>query len=218
MVAWERVWSLLISLFLAFALQAQVPFEHMIGTENASFDVLFAKPLKMKAGDNSPFGLFTRNRVEFPSFTDKQNAPFFLSLNILSFNLKWTGNLNPVLQAQVDNFGFTLKTGLQWLHIAEKHFFLIIATYDFYTRPLIDNFLVYRWFPRLSSKLQGFLQFEMVNLVPLREGVNVLKQRLKLGRKKGEWQYGLGLDHNLIGVSQLQSSLNPGVFLRYEFP
>ncbi|TXC76985.1 hypothetical protein [Luteibaculum oceani] len=189
----------------------------MIGTENASFDVLFAKPLKMKSGENSQLGLFTRNRVEFPSFNNEQNSPFFLSLNILSYNLKWSGNLNPVLQAQVDNFGFTLKTGLQWLHIAEKHFFLIIATYDIYTQPLIDNFLVYRWFPQVSNRLVGFLQFEMVNLVPINTGVNILKQRLKLGRKKGDWQYGFGLDHNWIGVTKLQSSFNPGLFVRYEF-
>lgn len=209
---------LLLPLLIPLFLFGQMPYETFVGTKKASFDLLFSKPLLKKDNQASRFSIFTRNRVEFPSFENKSNKPFFLSLNALSFKVDKLHNAAPVLVAQVDNFGFYLKAGLQWFTVGKNYFLFTWGVFNLYNQPLFDHFMVFRWFPKVSDKLTGFIQLESINVVPLEASqVKLLMQRFRIGPQMGNWQLGLGVDHVFAGVKRLNSDFNPGIFGRYTF-
>ncbi|MEO5599405.1 MAG: hypothetical protein ABIR06_00625 [Cyclobacteriaceae bacterium] len=84
--------------------------------------------------------------------------------------------------------------------------------------PYIDFFILTRFEPRLSDKLNIFAQLELVNAFPTQVEANYSYiQRLRLGLKSSTWQYRLGADINESGIASFTNTNNLGLFLRHEF-
>ena len=71
---------------------------------------------------------------------------------------------------------------------------------------------------KLSDKLNLFSQIELVNAFPSVGKNNfAFTQRLRLGLKIKEFQFGAGLDLSQLGRKDFTKTENFGGFLRYEF-
>jgi hypothetical protein len=86
------------------------------------------------------------------------------------------------------------------------------------SKPGIDFFILSRFEPKVSEKLQLFTQVELVHAFPTESGKNYnFIQRARLGLKLKDWQFGLGADFNEFGNKTFVSTNNTGIFLRHEF-
>lgn len=199
--------------------QAQIPVELFSGNKKVSFDLMFFKFFKNKEGKNSKFLFFSRERavIDYKQ-TTTSNLPQFGFTEALSFNHAALKGFAPVLVGQVLNRGTFAKTGIQYAHISKTLTVFGWSVVALDEKPDIDVFLMLRYTPKLSEKWHLFSQIELINALPTDKIANYnFTQRLRLGLKKADWQFGLGGDFTAIGRNEFINTQNAGVFLRHEF-
>lgn len=210
---------IIVPLLWTSGLQAQIPVEVFGGDKKASFDVMFFKFFKNKEGQNSYFLFFSRERavVDYKQ-TATSNLPQFGFTESLSYNHPVLKGFAPVLVGQVLNRGPFTKTGIQYAHISKTltvFGWLVVALES---KPDVDLFLLLRYTPKLGEKWCLLSQIELINALPTDNTTPFsFIQRLRLGLKKADWQFGLGGDFSAVGQKGYASTQNTGLFIRHEF-
>lgn len=198
---------------------AQLPVEVFGGHKKSTFDLMFFRYFKNKEGANSRFLFFNRNRVTIDyRQTSKAYQPVFGFTEALSYNHpKWKG-LAPVLVAQVSNKGVFPKAGIQY-YFGKNNFTLFSwVVCEILEDPNVDWFLLTRYEPKLTEKLNLFTQLELVNAFPTASTNNyTFIQRMRLGLKISACQFGAGADFNQTGNTTFEATNNVGGFFRYVF-
>lgn len=198
---------------------AQIPVEVFGGDKKASFDLMFFKFFKNKEGKNGKFLFFSRERavVDYKQ-TATANLPQFGFTEAISYNHPALKGIAPVLVGQVLNRGTFAKTGVQYAHVSKTLTVFGWSVIGLKKKPDVDLFLLLRYTPKLGEKWHLYTQAEFVNAFPTDEtALFTFTQRLRLGLKKADWQFGLGGDFTALGRQDFNSSQNTGVFLRHEF-
>lgn len=210
--------------FIAFAfwqnVSAQIPVELFGGDKKASFDLMFFKFFKNKEGQNSKLLFFSRERavVDYKQ-TTTLNLPQFGFTEAISYNHPALKGFAPVAVGQVLNRGTFAKTGIQYAHISKTltvFGWSVLELLD--KKPDADLFLMLRYTPKLNEKWALFTQIELINTLPTDQTAHfTFTQRLRLGLKKSDWQFGLGGDFSAVGRDNFTNTQNTGIFLRHEF-
>ncbi len=198
---------------------AQIPVEVFAGDKKASFDLMFFKFFKSKEGQNSNFLFFSRERavVDYKQ-TATSNLPQFGFTEALSYNHPALKGFAPVLVGQILNRGTFVKSGVQYAHISKSITLFGWSVVSLDRKPDVDLFLLLRYTPKLGKKWHLFSQIELINALPTDKSANFsFTQRLRIGFKKADWQFGLGGDFSTVGRNDFNNTQNTGVFLRHEF-
>jgi hypothetical protein len=215
--------KLLITLIVTFIYMdvaiSQLPVEVFVGNKKTSFDLMFFRYFKNKEATNSKFLFFNRNRVSIDyKQTTTTNLPTFAFTEAVSYNLSKLKGFAPVLVAQVSNRGVFPKSGIQYYYGKNDFTFFSWVVCELLADPNIDFFLLARYQTKLTTKLNLFTQLELINAFPTVSTNNYnLIQRVRLGLKMREWQFGSGVDFNEFGNKTIVSTNNIGLFLRHEF-
>jgi hypothetical protein len=197
---------------------AQIPVEVFAGQKKTSFDLMFFKFVKYKEA-NSKFLFFNRNRVSLDyRQTAKNYLPSFGFTEAISYNhIKLIG-FAPVVVAQLNNFGIFPKAGIQYYRRKNNFTFFSWVVCETLKNPNLDLFVLARYEPKLSEKVNLFTQLEFINAFPTKSNANYsLFQRIRVGLKIEDWQYGVGADFNEIGNKTFLNTNNIGGFLRHVF-
>lgn len=200
-------------------LPAQIPVEVFLGDKKASFDLMFFKFFKNKADQNSKFLFFSRERavVNYQQ-TTTSNLPLFGFTEAVSYNHRALKGFAPVLVGQVLNGGTFAKTGIQYARISKTITLFGWSVVSLKTNPDVDFFLLLRFTPKLNGHWRLFSQLELINALPTEKtGYFSFNQRVRLGLKRKEWQFGLGADFSSIGRGRYANTQNTGGFIRHEF-
>jgi hypothetical protein len=198
---------------------AQIPVEVFTGYKKATVDIMFFKFLKNKEGLNSKFLFFNRNRASIDyAMTQTTNLPQFGFTEAFSYNHEKLKGFAPVVVASILNRGVYPKAGIQFAKIEKDYTIFSWIVAETLKEPNVDFFLLARYTPKLTKKINLFSQIELVNAFPTDEKNNfAFTQRLRLGLKIKEFQFGAGLDLTQLGRNDFTKSENLGGFLRYEF-
>ncbi len=196
-----------------------VPLEIFAGDNKATLDLLLIRNLKRAVETKSHFLFFSRSRVSVDYKENSQsNLPQFALTEALSYNVKSWRGFAPVTVVQIFNRGTFLKAGVQYLHQRSQFTLFSWAVSDLSNQPAIDIFVLTRFTPAISDKLHLYSQLELLNSWPTQLEANTsYTQRVRLGIKRSQVQFGLAMDLNEVGKEKFSSTLNTGLFLRYEF-
>ena len=198
---------------------AQIPIEVFGGHEKSTFDVMFFKYFKNKENANSKFLFFNRNRVSVDyKMTSTTNLPVYGFTEAISYNNAKLKGLAPVIVGQFSNKSISPKAGIQYVHIKSNFLLFTWVVCEIKEKPNMDFFLLTRYEPKLTEKLNLYTQLELVNSFPTESTLNyTFIQRARLGLKVRTWQFGAGADFTEIGNTAFINSNNIGGFLRHEF-
>lgn len=205
---------------LANLVQAQsVPLEVFAGDKRTTLDLLLIRNLHGKADAKSKFLFFSRSRVSLDyNETKTANLPQFSLTEALSYNIKSLRGFAPVAVLQVFNRGTFPKAGIQYLKLKPHFTFFSWSVVDLAKDPFVDVFILSRFTPKLTEKMRLYTQLELLSNFPTQESANMnFIQRVRVGLKFDEIQFGLGLDINETGKDNFTNTTNGGVFFRYEF-
>lgn len=200
-------------------ISAQIPVEIFGGDKKASFDLMFFKFFKNKQSQNSKFLFFSRERavIDYQQ-TATSNLPQFGFTEAVSYNHPALKGFAPVMVGQVLNRGTFAKTGVQYAHISKTLTVFGWSVVELDKKPDVDVFLLLRFTPKLSEKWHLYSQIEFINTLPTDKTAYFnFTQRLRLGVKKADWQFGLGGDFSAVGRGDFSNTSNMGIFLRHEF-
>ncbi len=213
------VFTVIASFILMSGSFAQIPVEVFVGNKKTSFDLLFFKFFKNKETANSRFLFFNRNRVSIDyKQTSTTYLPTFGFTEAVSYNHPNLKGFAPVIVAQVNNKGVYPKAGIQYFHHMNNFTFFSWIVCETLKNPKLDLFILTRFEPKLTAKLNLFTQLELVNAFPTVSTGNFnLFQRVRVGLKINSFQFGAGADFNEFGNSTFVNTNNIGGFLRYEF-
>lgn len=198
---------------------AQIPVEVFAGHKKATVDIMFFKYFKNKEGKNSNFLFFNRNRASIDyKMTETTNLPQFGFTEAISYNHPRLKGFAPVVVVSILNRGVYPKAGIQFAKIKKDYTIFSWLVSETLNEPNIDFFFLGRYTPKLTDKLNLFSQIELVNAFPSVGKNNfAFTQRLRLGLKIKEFQFGVGLDLTQLGRNDFTQTENFGGFLRYEF-
>lgn len=204
---------------LPLTIFAQIPVEVFAGHKKATVDIMFFKFMKSKEGHNSKFLFFNRNRASIDyTMTQTTNLPQFGFTEAFSYNHEKLKGFAPVVVASILNRGVYPKAGIQFAKIKKEYTIFSWLVAETLKEPNVDFFFLARYTPKLTDKLNLFSQIELVNAFPTVEGNNfAFTQRVRLGLKIKEIQFGTGLDLTKLGKDDFTKTENFGGFLRYEF-
>lgn len=203
--------------------KAQIPFELFAGEKKTSLDLMFfkfLKPINDSSHTTNPRWLFfNRNRavVDY-KMTSSAFKPQFGFTEAISYNHeKWKG-LAPVMVGQILNTGAYAKAGMQFARVNKHSTIFTWIVSELTSSPYVDYFLLWRYTPALSKRINGFIQIELINAFPTASDLPYnFTQRLRLGLKRNSYQCGIGADINTLGRTSYTSTYNFGIFLRHEF-
>jgi len=198
---------------------AQIPVEIFGGHEKTTVDIMFFKFFKNKQGENSRWLFFNRNRASVDyRMTSKTYLPQFGFTEAISYNHPKLKGFAPVLVGQVLSWGVYPKAGIQYAHIRKNMTVFTWMVCETFEKPDLDYFLLFRYTPKLSEKINLFTQVESVNTFPTVSTDNYsFIQRLRLGLSIKSYQFGAGADFNQTGNSTFAKTYNVGGFIRHEF-
>lgn len=150
--------------------------------------------------------------------TSKTYLPQFGFTEAISYNHPKLKGFAPVAVVQLLGWGVYPKAGIQFFHRKNDFTFFSWVVCETLKDPNIDVFVLSRYEPKLTEKLNLFTQLELVNAFPTNntEYFN-LTQRVRLGLKIKDWQFGAGADFNETGNKTFTNTNNIGGFLRHEF-
>lgn len=210
--------TVIASLIFMSGVMAQIPVEVFAGDKKTSFDLMFFKFVKNKEV-NSKFLFFNRNRVNLDyRQTSTTYLPVFGFTEAVSYNHPKLKGFAPVMVAQINNYGIYPKVGIQYFHRKNVFTFFSWVVCETLKDPNIDLFVLTRYEPKLTEQLNLFTQLELVNAFPTESNANYnLFQRIRVGLKIKEWQFGAGADFNQLGNKTFINTTNIGGFLRHEF-
>jgi hypothetical protein len=197
---------------------AQIPVEVFGGHARTTLDVMFFKNFKARDGERSPFLLFNRNRASIDyRMTDSTYLPLFGFTEALSYNHPSLKGFAPVAAGQVLMTGVYAKAGVQYAHLSENFTFFGWTVCGIRNHPDVDVFALARYTPNISKQLKLFAQAESLSVFPTLSGGNMsFTQRLRLGLKLGQFQFGAGADLTQAGRQAWITNTNAGGFLRIE--
>jgi len=198
---------------------SQIPVEVFAGNKKATIDVMFFKYFKNKNQTNSRFLFFNRNRSSIDyKMTSTTNLAQFGFTEAISYNHVKLIGFAPVIVGQILSSGFYAKTGIQSAKIRKELTIFTWVVTETKNQPSIDVFFLGRYTPTLTKKINLFSQLELLNTIPSTNQKNYgFTQRMRLGLKIKEFQFGLAADFSEIGRSNYKKTSNSGVFLRYEY-
>lgn len=204
---------------MALPASAQLPVEVFGGHQKATLDVMFFRYFKNKAGQNSKLLFFNRNRASIDyRQTSTAYLPQFGFTEAVSWNHPKLKGFAPVGVVQLLNRGTYAKAGVQYAHLSKNFLVFSWAVCELKTQPAVDWFLLTRYEPKLTEKLNLFTQLELVNSLPTAQnGAYSFIQRGRLGLKRQTWQFGAGADFTALGNQTFTTTRNIGAFLRHEF-
>lgn len=205
-----------IALFSGAQSYGQIPVEVFAGHEKTTFDLMFFKFFKNSSGADSRWLFFNRNRASMDyDQTATANLPQFGFTEALSYNHKALKGIAPVLVAQMLNRGVYAKGGVQYAVVRKNLTVFSWVVSEIKSEPSVDLFLLIRFTPNLTDRLNLFTQLESLTVFPTVTDVNKnFIQRIRLGIKRSQWQTGLGADFNQSGST---TANNTGIFIRHEF-
>ena len=208
-------------LLTSFTIHAnsQIPVEVLAGHEKTTLDIMFFKYFKNNQNENSKFLFFNRNRASIDyDQTETNNLPQFGFTEAISFNHSSLKGLAPVMVVQILNRGVFLKAGIQYVLIRKDITIFCWAVIEASAKPFIDLFLLIRYTPKLTDRLNLFTQLESFNSLRTSDNAsNSFVQRFRLGLKLKEWQFGIGGDFSQSGIATYTFNSNLGPFIRHEF-
>lgn len=208
-----------ILLLAATRLAAQIPVEVFAGNRKASFDAMFFRYFTDADGNHSKFLFFSRARgtVDY-KITETQNLPSFGLTEAFSFNHPAWKGFAPVAVVQIFNSGIYPKAGIQYFRAKKDLTLFTWVVCETLKKPGVDGFLLLRFTPKISEKINLYSQLESVNTLPTdNEAVYSFIQRMRLGLGLGLFQFGAGADITETGRDTILRTYNVGGFLRYEF-
>lgn len=208
------------TLFLRSVAFAQVPVEVFTGYKKATLDIMFFKYFKNKEENGRhKFLFFNRNRASIDyAMTSSSNLPQFGFTEAISYNHAGLKGFAPVAVASILNRGVYPKAGFQFAKIKTEYTIFSWIVTETLKNPNVDFFVLLRYLPKLSEKVNLFSQVELVNTFPTAAQNNFsFTQRLRLGLKLQEFQFGAALDFSQLGRKSFTQTENAGGFLRYEF-
>jgi hypothetical protein len=206
-------------LFFKGEVVAQIPVEVFGGNKKATLDVMFFKFIKNKQKQNTAWLFFNRNRASVDyKITTTTNLPQFGFTEAISYNTKNLKGFAPVMVAQVSNVGVYPKAGIQYAKIGKAYTVFTWLVSETLKNPTIDYFLLARYSPKISKRLHLFTQVELFNgFATTVVKNNSFVQRVRLGLKINDWQFGVAADFSIIGNTSYTTAQNIGGFFRYEF-
>ncbi|MBI3219360.1 MAG: hypothetical protein HYZ44_07600 [Bacteroidetes bacterium] len=218
----KRILVILLTLTLVLRIQVSaqtVPLEIFAGDSKATLDLLLMRNLKRADETKSHFLFFTRSSVTLDyKENSHSNLPQFALTEALSYNIKSWKGFAPVTVVQIFNRGTFLKAGIQYLRQRSQFTLFSWAVSDLSNQPAFDIFVVTRFTPAITDKLHLYSQLELLNSWPTQlEGNTSYTQRIRFGIKQSQVQFGLAMDLTEVGKEKFTSTLNTGLFLRYEF-
>jgi len=198
---------------------AQIPVEVFTGHEKTTFDIMFFKYFKNKQKENSKFLFFNRNRagIDYEQ-TTTSNLPQFGFTEAISYIHSALKGLAPVAVIQILNRGTYAKGGIQYVRVKKELTIFSWVVIETTSKPTVDVFMLLRYTPKLTERLNLFTQIESINAFPTDD--NSFKnfiQRFRLGLKMIEWQFGAGGDFIQAGNTTYSTLNNLGIFMRHEF-
>lgn len=214
-----KAWILIFFICMTKLSDAQIPVEVFGGHQRATLDILFFKFFKSNSGENSRFLFFNRNRASIDyRQTSTAYLPQFGFTEAISYNHPRLKGFAPVLVAQVFGSGVYPKAGMQYVHSSAFVTVFSWLVSETLRSPALDYFLLLRLTPRLNDNLNLFFQAESVNTWGTERGSRFsFTQRGRLGLKRREWQFGIGVDLNQTGRVEYSHFSNTGLFVRHEF-
>lgn len=210
---------LIIVIFLASTVLAQIPAEIFAGDKKATLDVLFFKSFRDSEGKNTSWVLFNREKVSLDyKMTPDDNKPFFVAMQAISYSPAVLGGFGPVAVSLITNDGMYPKLGFQFVHATSDFMFFGWLIGETLKDPDVDLYLYAKYTPVISGNTRLFAQIETNTAFPAYTGGEPsLFQCLRLGLMFDGFQAGLGLDLTQKGKDNLKMTENTGVFIRYEF-
>lgn len=180
---------------------------------------MFFKYLKSKENHNSPFLFFNRNRASIDyQMTETTNLPQFGFTEAISYNTIKLKGFAPVGVVQILNKGIYPKTGIQFVKAKQNFTFFGWTVVEILKNPNIDLFILTRYTPKLSEKINFYTQMELLSTLPTIETNNFnFVQRIRAGLKLRTCQFGAGIDLIENGRKEYITTNNIGGFLRLEF-
>ena len=210
---------LFIWLGITTPLVAQIPVEIFAGHQKTTLDIMFFKFFKRKK-ENSPWLFFNRNRASIDyRMTKTEYLPQFGFTEAVSYNHPKLKGFAPVVVGQVFNWSVVPKAGMQYALVKQNVTVFGWVVTETLPKPSIDFFVLFRYAPQLYKQLHLFVQAESANAFPTHSSKPFsFTQRLRLGLKIKDWQWGAGIDGNQTGRQQsFIFTYNVGGFLRHEF-
>jgi hypothetical protein len=210
---------IIILISICGSVKSQIPVEIFGGNEKTTVDIMFFKFFKNKQEENSRWLFFNRNRASVDyRLTTKTNLPQFGFTEAISYNHPKLRGFSPVLVGQVLSWGVYPKAGIQYAHISKNMTVFTWLVCEMLSNPDLDFFLLFRYTPKISGKLNLYTQFETGNTFPTNSIDNLsFTQRLRLGLSIKGYQFGAGSDFNQTGNSTFTKLYNVGGFIRHEF-
>jgi len=180
---------------------------------------MFFKYFKNKEKQNSKLLFFNRNRASIDyKMTKTTNLPQFGFTEAISYNHEKLKGFAPVAVISILNRGVYPKIGIQYVKIKMDFTFFGWTVAETLKDANINLFLLARFTPKLTEKLNLYTQIEFVNDFPVTDkNLYNFVQRIRLGLKLKEFQFGAGFDFHQYGRNNFVSTNNMGGFLRYEF-
>jgi len=162
---------------------------------------------------------FNRNRASVDyRMTETTFLPQFGFTGAISYNHEKLKGFAPVLVGQILSWGVYPKAGIQYVHIRKNMTVFTWFVCETLGTPDLDYFLLFRYTPRLSERVNLFTQVESINAFPTLIADNLrFTQRLRLGIQLKTYQFGTGADFNQIGNKASDKNYNVGGFIRHEF-
>lgn len=209
--------------FLCVLLQtsflAQIPMEIFSGHEKTTVDIMFFKYFKNNHAENTRWLFFNRNRASIDyRMTKTTFLPQFGFTEAISYNHEKLKGFAPVFVGQVLSWGVYPKAGIQYAHISKNMTIFTWLVCETLEKPDFDYFLLFRYTPKITEKVNLFTQAESVNTFPTVSTDNFsFTQRLRLGIQLKTYQFGAGADFNQTDNNTFTKIYNIGGFIRHEF-
>jgi hypothetical protein len=206
-----RALSGLLILSAALHCEAQLPVEAFVGHERTTADVLWFRYFTHASGENTRFLFFNRSRAS----VDYSNQTAFGLTNAVSYNFK--SGIGLVAVAQFLGTGFLPKAGFQYVVRKKKFTLFTWVVSETWSNPAVDWFVLTRFQPPLTEKINLFTQLELLNTAYPEDYYQFIQRiRLGVGNTLG-WQIGMGADFQQAGSETFTRFNNMGIFLRKEF-
>jgi len=202
-----RIFQIGILLFLtSYQAKAQTVLESTLTDKQFIFETWWTKPLDSAY----KFVLFNLNTAEYRFDTDQT---IFLSYSILSYDL-WKG-LGPAIGSRIVQDKVVGLGGVQYTYYRKKGFITANFTSELKDNPDFELFSIVQYRPRLSEKLNAFLQGQFSFNFNADEHIFSFQQ-FRFGVDVGTMQTGLAINHLQFG-SEWEYEFQLGGFFRLNF-
>lgn len=196
-----------------------IPFEVFTGNKKYSFDVMAMKHTYIQSDSIADILFFSRARaVSDYQEGEEKILPQFALTQAFGYKVQKFKGFTPVFVVQLFNRGTFFKPGISYLKATKKFTFFSWTVIELKENPYIDFFVLTRYTPKLTDRLNGFIQVELLNNFPTQKNNAIqLTQRARLGLKTGRSQFGFAADFSEVINKNTKPMDNLGLFIRHEF-